>query len=149
MIDLSIPSAQPMLAAAKAMDAILRTAREMSVVSRKDRLWLQERIAPTFEDLRKLSREHFAGKSGIPKTLDALEEAIAQLAELPGVPDDGPPAKHRCPACWTGLVRQDKFGHPTAGLASIVYCASCVGLVMPSLFSLTSVDGGFSSIDAF
>ncbi|WP_422928117.1 hypothetical protein [Singulisphaera sp. PoT] len=144
MVDLGDPGAQPMLAAARAMDAVLRCAREMSTASRADRHRLLERILPTFAELRRLSREHFASRARIPASIDALYDAINQLVEMPGLPDSGPPAEHECPACHSPLLRKDRYGNPTTEKPHIIYCGPCVGIVMPPLFSLTSIDEGFS-----
>jgi hypothetical protein len=144
MLDLSHPMSRHIFAAARAEDAVLITARAMTVASRWERLRLREGCAPAFEELRRLSRDHFADRRAIPPAIDGLERALSQLAML-RVPDDGPLAEYKCPACGADLERRGKYGFPAQRNPTDIYCGECLKTIMPSLQILRSLKEGFAT----
>ena len=92
-----------------------------------------------------MSREQFAERPDIPPAIDQLEQALAQLANLPGVPETGPPSEYECPACGAALKRLDRFGFPKPDKPELIYCCPCLDVIMPPLDILRSWDGGFGT----
>jgi hypothetical protein len=117
----------------------------MTVASRRERLRLREGFAPAFEELRRLSRDPFADRRAIPPAIDGLERALCELAVLPGVPDDGPLAEYKCPACGADLERRGKYGFPAQRNPTDIYCGECLKTIMPSLQILRSLKEGFAT----
>jgi hypothetical protein len=117
----------------------------MTVASRRERLRLREGCAPAFEELRRLSRDPFADRRAIPPAIDGLERALCELAVLPGVPDDGPLAEYKCPACGADLERRGKYGFPAPRNPTDIYCGECLKTIMPSMLMLRSLKDGFST----
>jgi hypothetical protein len=145
MLDLDHPMTQHVFAAARAEDSILIAARNMTVAGRQERVRLRDGCAPAFAELRRLARDHFANCPAIPSAIDALERAVANLAALPGVPEQGSPAKFRCPACGAGLERRGKYGFCAPLNPTDVYCSPCLQIIMPPLSALRSWEGGFGT----
>jgi hypothetical protein len=92
-----------------------------------------------------LAREHFADVAAIPPAIDALERALAELAALPGVPEEGPPAGYKCPACGAATLRLAYDGTPNPVSPTHVYCSPCLDMIMPSLSALRSCEDGFGT----
>jgi hypothetical protein len=145
MLDLSHPMSRHIFTAARAEDAILITARAMTVATRWERLRLREGCAAAFEELRRLGRDQFADRSVIPLAIDDLERALSELARLPGVPDDGPSAEYECPACGADLERRGKYGFPAPRNPTDIYCGRCLEIIMPPLLTLRSLKDGFGT----
>jgi hypothetical protein len=145
MLDLDHPMTKYVFAAARAEDTILRDAKRVTVSARRDRLRVRDGCAPAFAELRRLARDHFADRPAITPTIDALERALAELAELPGVPEDGPPAEYTCPACGAALDRRGKYGFPAPDKPTDIYCSPCLDIIMPPLCELRSWEGGFGT----
>jgi hypothetical protein len=145
MLYLDHPMTKHVFAAARAEDAVLMAARHMTVAARQERQRLQDGCAPAFAELRRLSRDHFADCPAIPPAIDELEQAIARLAELPGVPEQAPPAEYKCPACAAALARRGKHGVLAPDNPTDIYCSSCLQSIMPSLSALRSWEGGFGT----
>lgn len=143
MLDLNDPKTGHIFAVARATDTILGAARRMSVSTRCERVNLQEICVQAIRELRRLRLHYFADRPAIPSTLDTLETLVARLAALPGVPEDGPPADHECPACGAALERRGLHGHLALDLPSYIYCNPCVGLIMNPLATLGSWESGF------
>jgi hypothetical protein len=79
--DLDDPVARLILAASRALDAVLIAARQMTVACSKERRRLRADCDPTFAELRRLAREHFADRAAIPPAIDELERLVGELAE--------------------------------------------------------------------
>jgi hypothetical protein len=145
MLDLDHPMSQHIFAAAGAEGAILLAARDMTTASRRERAQRRDGCAPAFAELRRLAREHFADRRAIPPAIDELEQALDKLAGLPGVPEDGPSAKFKCPACNAALERRGRYGFPAPLNPTDIYCGRCLDIIMPALTVLRSLDDGFST----
>jgi hypothetical protein len=146
MIDQHHPMSEHIFAAARAEDAVLIAARNMTVAARRARVRLRDGCAPAFVELRRLSCDYFADHRAIPPAIDELERALTELAGLPGVPDDGPSAEYKCPACGAELTRHGKSGFPAPdNPPDIIYCDRCLDIVMPPLQKLRSLEDGFGT----
>lgn len=145
MLDLDHPMSQHIFAAARAESAILVAARYMTVAARGERIRLRDGCAPAFTELRRLSHDHFADRRRISSAIDHLEQALAELAGLPGVPDDGPSAKYKCPACDADLERRGTYGFPAPDNPTDIYCSPCLKIIMPPLSTLRSIRDGFGT----
>lgn len=145
MLDLDHPMSQHIFAAARVEDTILDAAKMMTMAARQDRVRLQDGCAPALEALRQLARDQFADRPAIPLAIDSLERAIIRLASLPGVPEQGPPAGYKCPACGAAALRLAYDGSPDAVNPTHVYCSPCLNIIMPSLSELRSWEGGFGT----
>jgi hypothetical protein len=145
MLDLDHPMSQHIFAAARAEDTILTAARDMTTASRRARAQRRDGCAPAFAELRRLARERFADRRAIPPAIDELEQAIEQLASFPGVPEDWPPAKFKCPACGAALERRGTYGLPAPINPTDIYCGRCLDIIMPALRVLRSMEEGFST----
>lgn len=144
MLDLDHPMSQHVFAAARAEDAILISARDMTTASRQERARLQAGCAPAFAELRRLSRDHFAERTAIPAAIDGLEQALAQLAAS-GVAEPGPRAEYTCPVCRGELYRCDQYGFPVAENPTTIYCSPCLNVIMPFLEVLRGWEHGFGT----
>lgn len=145
MLDLDHPMTKHVFAAARAEDTVLMAARHMTVAGRRERAGLRDSCAAAFAELRRLALDHFADCPAIPPAIDELERSLAELASLPGVPEDGPPAEYRCPACGAALERRGKYGFLTPDNPTDIYCSPCLEIIMPSLSALRSWEGGFGT----
>jgi hypothetical protein len=145
VLDLNHPMTKHIFAAARAEDAVLIAAKHMTVAARQERLRLRDGCAPAFVELRKLAHDHFADCSSIPPAIEELERAAARLATLPGVPDLGPPAEYKCPACGADLDRRGKYGFLSPNNPTDIYCSPCLQIIMPPLSALRSIEGGFGT----
>jgi hypothetical protein len=145
MLDLDHPMSRHVFAASRAEDAILDAAKRMTVAARQDRVRLRDGCAPTFAELRRLARDYFADRPAIPPAIDALEQAVAQLAALPGVPAQGPPAGYQCPACGAAAYRLAYDGSPDPDNPTHVYCGPCLDIIGPARAALSSWEGGFGT----
>lgn len=143
MLDLNHPMTEHIFAAARAEDTILIAARHMTVATREERMTWRDNCASAFAELRRLSRDHFADSSAIPPAIDSLERSLTELAELPGIPEQGPPAEFKCPFCGAILERRDIYGRLAPENPTNIYCAPCLRIIMPSLLALRSREGGF------
>lgn len=147
MLNLDHPMSEHIFAAARAEGVILRAAREMTVATREERGRLAKKCAWVLDELRRLSREHFADRPAIPPAIDALERSLSELATMPGVPEQGPLADFTCPACGAAIRRRGRFWFSARKSRSEIYCSKCLELIMPSLEILRSCEEGFG-IDA-
>ncbi|HEY2786104.1 MAG TPA: hypothetical protein VGJ05_14140 [Fimbriiglobus sp.] len=145
MLDLDHQMSKHVFAAARAEDAVLMAARHMTTAGRRERVRLQDGCAPAFAELRRLARDHFADCPAIPPAIDGLERSLAELAALPGVPEDGPSAEYKCPACAAALDRRGKYGFLAPDNPTDIYCSPCLQIIMPSLSALRSWEGGFGT----
>lgn len=136
---------EQIFAAAGVEDRILMAARQMSIVSRRERIRLRDQCTPAFAKLRRLAREHFPNHPAIPPAIDELERSLGELALLPGVPDDGLPADRICPACGSVLVLLGKNGISTVENQVDSYCSPCLDIIRPPLLVLSSWDDGFAT----
>lgn len=144
MLDINHPISKLRFAASRAEGAILTAAKEMTVASRQERARLRESCQSDFAELRRLAPQ-FHDYPLIPSNIDALEDALTKLAELPNVPEGGPPADFVCPACSQALERLGKFGFPEPNRPTDIYCSACTDLIMPALQALRSCDVGFGT----
>jgi hypothetical protein len=145
VLDLDHPMTKYVFAAARAEDAVLIAARHMTAACRQERARLLEGCGPAFAELRRLARDHFMDCSTIPPAIDELERAVSQLAALPGVPEDGPSAEYKCPACEAAMERRGKYGFLAPNNPTDIYCSPCLQIIMPSLSALRSWEGGFGT----
>lgn len=145
MLNLDHPMTKHVFAAAYAEGAILQDAKQITVSARRDRVLVRDGCASAVAELRRLARDHFADRPAIPPAIDALEQSLAELAALPGVPEEGPPAEFTCPACGGPLDRLGKYGFPAPDNPTDIYCSQCLNIVMPSLCDLGSWEGGFGT----
>jgi hypothetical protein len=154
MLDLDHPLTPHIFAASRALSAIGNAGHKITISARRERLRLRDQCADAFAELRRLSREHFADCPEIPPAIDELEQALSSLAELPGVPDDGPPAEDFCPVCGQSVKHRRARGllpfllslmFPTPPLG--IYCSQCLDVIMPSIYRLTSGETGFGTDD--
>jgi hypothetical protein len=145
MLDLDHPMSEHIFAAARAEDAVLIAAQHMTIASRHERSRLRNGCTPAFFELRRLARDHFADRPAIPPAIDELERSLAALASLTGIPEVGPPAEYVCPACDASLERRGKYGYLAPNNPTDIYCSLCLQLIMPSLLTLRSCDGGFGT----
>lgn len=154
MLDLDHPLTQHIFAASRAITVIMRAGHKMTVSARRERRRLRAECNDALTELRQLSRDHFADRLGIAPIIDDLEHALDRLAELSGVPDDGPPADDFCPVCGQS-VRHRRVRGCLPFLLSLVlpasphppYCSVCFGILMPSILRLESVETGFGIDD--
>lgn len=145
MLDLNHPLTKHVFAACWAEGAILQNAKLITRSGRRDRLRVRDECAPAFAELRRLARDQFAGRPAIPPAIDELERALSQLADLPGVPEEGQPAEYTCPACGAALDRRGKYGFPAQEDPTDIYCSLCLNIIMPSLCELGSWESGFGT----
>lgn len=145
MLDLNHPLTKHIFAACWAEGAIVQDAKLITRSARRERLRVRDGCAPGFAELRRLARDHFADRPAIPPAIDELERALTQLADLPGVPEDGLPADYTCPACGAALDRRGKYGFPDPDAPTDIYCSPCLGIVMPAACDLRSWESGFGS----
>jgi hypothetical protein len=146
MLDLNHPMSDHVFAAARAMGAVIYAARAMTVAARHRRVRLRDSCASAFEELRRLSRDHFADRRAIPAAIDDLERALSELAGLPGVPYDGQPAKYKCPACGEDLERwkiMDRVSCPHR--PPEIHCGLCLMITSPPLIILQAMGEGFGT----
>lgn len=120
-------------------------ARHMTTSARDERFRLRDSCAPAFAELRRLARKHFANCPAIPSAIEDLERSLAALAALAGVPEQGPSAEHKCPACGAVLERLDKYGFLAPDNPTNIYCSPCLKIIMPSLSVLRSLEEGFGT----
>lgn len=145
MIDVDHPMSEHIFAAARAEDAILTAAKQMTVATRQQRTRLCEKCAWAFADLRRLSCTYFPGCPAIPPAIDALERSLSGLATMPGVPEQGPLVEFTCPACGTAIRRHGRFWFSARKSRSEIYCSKCLQIIMPSLEILSSCEEGFGT----
>ena len=145
MLDLEHPMTKHIFAAAYAEGAILQDAKRITVSARRDRVRVRDACASSLTELRRLARDHFADRPGIPRAIDALEQSLADLAALPGVPEEGLPAEFICPACGGQLDRRGKYGFPAPDNPTDIYCSPCLNIIMSPLCDLRSWEGGFGT----
>jgi hypothetical protein len=145
--DLDDPVAKLILAASRALDAVLIAAREMTVACRKERRRLRAGCDPTFAELRQLAREHFAGRAAIPPAINELERLVGELAEVGAgrVPEDGPAARFRCPACRAWLCRMSRTGCWAPFRPVTICCLRCLARLVAPRRVLESIDEGFGT----
>jgi hypothetical protein len=144
LADLNSPMSKAIFAAARAEDAVLLAARNMTVAGSVERARLRDGCSPAFAEMRRLARDHFADRPAIPSAIDALERAVAELAALP-VPEAVPPARFQCPACRSRLERRGKYGFWAPFRPTDIYCGRCLQLIMPALAALRTWEGGFGT----
>jgi hypothetical protein len=145
MLNLDHPMAEHILAAARLEDRVLVTAHKMTAASRELRLMMLEACQSAFQEMRELSRDHFTEFPEIPAAIDELEEALDTLATLPGVPQSGGFAQHKCPACGAELERRGRYGFPAPDHPTDIYCSPCLDIVRPSLSHIRSWERGFGT----
>ena len=142
MLDPDHPMTPHVIAAARAEQAIFLAARRMTSVNRQERARLRDGCTTAFTELRRLSRGHFADRPGIPLAIDDLERALSELATQAGVPELGPSAENKCPACAATLKA---CGRPAPGNPTESFCSSCFNIIMQPLSRLESWDDGFGT----
>lgn len=145
MLDLKHPLTKHIFAAGGTEGAIVQQAKLITRSARRDRLRVRDGCASGLAELRRLAREHFADRPAIPPAIDELERALARLADLPGVPEEGPPAEYTCPSCGAALDRRGKYGFPAPDAPTDIYCSPCLQIVMPAACELRSWESGFGS----
>lgn len=145
MLDLNHPHSKHVFAAAGAEGAVLTAAKRMSAAARNERVRLRDACAPAFAELRRLAHDEFADCPAILPAIDALEQAVAELAALPNVPEEGTPAEYECPSCGARLERLGKSGFPAPLHPTDIYCMRCTDIIMPSLSVLRSCENGFGT----
>lgn len=145
--DLDSPGSQRILAAAHALGTIHTAAKSMTVAPRRERIRLRDGCTSAFETLRRLACSHFTDRPAIPPAINELEKALSELADLSGLPDDGPLAQFECPACGNALQRRGLYGKPAPIEPTDIYCSQCLDRVWPSMLILSSIGKGFG-IDA-
>ena len=145
--DLDHPVAKLILAASRALDAVLIAARQMTVVCRAERRRLRDSCDPTFAELRRLAREHFADRAAIPPAIDELERSVGELAEAGAgrVPEDGPPARFRSPACRAWLCRMSRTGCWAPFRPATICCRRCLARLVAPRLVLGSIEEGFGT----
>jgi hypothetical protein len=143
MLDSKSPMFPHIMAAGATINVILDAAKRMTIAARCERTRLRDRCGPKFDELRKLGREHFPDRAAIPAAIDAFEKSIEELAGLPGVPDEGPAAELKCPACGAELTRIDIPASPRLGrkARTMIYCSPCLDIIIPSMSALEWFDG--------
>ncbi|QEL18637.1 hypothetical protein [Limnoglobus roseus] len=142
--DLHSPLNQAIFAASRAMDAVLRACREMTVAGREERARLRDRCLPAFAEMRRLARDYFADRATIPPAIDTLERAVAELAGLP-VPDVVPMARFQCPACHSRLERRNRYGGWAPFRPTNIFCGRCLHFITLALRTLETWEGGFGT----
>jgi hypothetical protein len=145
MLDLDHPMSEHVFAAARAESAIVIAARRMTVASRQERLRLRDSCGSAFDELRRLARDHFSDRTAIPAEIDALERAVAGLAALPGVREEGPRAEEICPACGDRLKGRGRFWSWALPRTNDNYCRHCLQMIISPLQVLESCEDGFGT----
>jgi len=146
LANLDDPMTRATFAAARAQDAVLLAARDMTVAGSRRRAILRDGCASDFAELRRFARDHFADRRAIPPAIEALERAVAELAALP-VPELIPSARFRCPVCRSRLERRGQYGIWAPFRPTHVYCGWCLRAVIPALRALQTWQGGFGTED--